>query len=103
MCAVFMHVLSTYFVENLCVSLTVMFSDADICSSLVCLQTSQDKSIVVWEIRTQSVVARLQGHSGTVVSFLHHLQVSCTACDWLQHQALEAKWRSCQTRPCEET
>ena len=32
------------------------------------LQTSQDKSICVWEIKSQEIVARLEGHSGIVVS-----------------------------------
>ena len=35
---------------------------------LIAMQTSQDKSICVWEIRTQDIVCRLQGHTGTVVS-----------------------------------
>ena len=34
------------------------------------LQTSQDFSICVWEIRSQKLVARLKGHTATVVSFL---------------------------------
>lgn len=32
------------------------------------LQTSQDKSIVVWEIRSQNIVTKLVGHTATVVS-----------------------------------
>ena len=36
--------------------------------NLLQLQTSQDKSICVWEIRTNDIVCRLQGHTGTVVS-----------------------------------
>lgn len=36
------------------------------------LQTSQDKSIVVWEIKSQSIVTRLIGHTGVVVSHVTH-------------------------------
>lgn len=43
-----------------------------------CLQTSQDKRIVVWEIKSQSVVAKLEGHTGIVVSYYHNTCITCT-------------------------
>ena len=49
---------------------------ADVAYNFSSLQTSQDKCIVVWEIRSQSVVARLEGHSETVVSCIFALALS---------------------------
>lgn len=48
----------------MCISVIIVL----MCNVFFLIQTSQDKSICVWEIKSQKIVTRLAGHTGIVVS-----------------------------------
>ena len=67
-----------------------------LCSLSKCLQTSEERCICVWEVRSQEMVAKLQGHTNVVVSyslntFVYSYSLTRTV-QWILHWNFIVYW-----------